>query len=115
MPPIPPAATLVVDRAAIDDSNSFCCCNKEDVKLVNPVVAILGVPAAPLKSEEVCIPPDPGAFKDVTDELLDNKRDVFEEIGSLLATGGGMIPAVDIDFCIVFPTPVKSLNELSEL
>ena len=115
VPPIPPAATFVVERAAIDDSNCCCCCNNEDVKLVNPVVAMLGVPAEPIKRDDVWIPPDPGAFKDVTDELLDNRRDVLEEIGSLLATGGGIMPVVDIDFCIAFPTPVRSLNELSEL
>ena len=116
MPPIPPpAATFVVERAAMEDSNCCCCCSKEEVKPVKPVVARLGVPAEPIKSDDVWIPPDPGAFRDVTDELLDKRRDVLEDIGSLFAIVGGIILVVDIDFCIALPTPVRSLNELSEL
>ena len=67
------------------------------------------------KSDDVCIPPVADALRDVTDELFDKRRDVLEDSGNRLETFGGIMPVVDVDFCIALPTPVKSLNELSAL
>ena len=65
-------------------------------------------------SEDVCSEAAVDAFKDVREELFDKRRDEVDGNGNLLEVIPAVIDDVE-DFCIDFPTPVRSLNELSEL
>mgnify|MGYP003317944223 CR=1 FL=1 len=64
--------------------------------------------------EDVCIPAVVDAFNDVMEELFDKRRDVVDGNGNLSEAFAAVIDVVE-DFCIDFPTPVRSLKELSEL
>ena len=41
----------------------------------------------------------------MTDELFDNRRDVFEDSGNRLETFGGIIPVVDVVIAVVTVVP----------